>query len=638
MRILDQMNFRAKLAFLLVLPLLGFGIYSLRDTVQQASKARAMGRLDQLAVLATKISPLVHELQKERGTTALYLGSQGTKFGPEVDSQRKATDQRRQELEAYLDTFETASQGPAFQAKVAEARRELDPLPSRREAATAQKLTVQEHLGYYTGLIGRWLAVAGQIPLLSQDAEIANMGQAYVNLMQGKEKAGIERATLSNVLAAGKFDEALFRRFAALGAAQEVYFANFQAAAAPDQIALFQEKMRSPSAQDVDRIRTIAFDKSSTGNFGVEPARWFKVATDRINGLKEVDDLVSNGLSGLSRRLESEARQALSRSILATLAVWGLTILAVTVVARRTSRALDGLASSMEDIAQGEADLTRRIPVTSRDELGRVATAYNAFAGNLASFVGRILASSRTIAEASSDLAKGNQGLAARTEEQAASLEETAASIEQLTATVKQTAAAAKNSSRQALHARHLTQEGGELVSQLVRSMDDLRKDSERISEITGLVDDIAFQTNLLALNAAVEAARAGEQGRGFAVVAAEVRNLAKRSSDASREIRGLVQAGLARAQGAAGLAHQAGAKMHDMTDHVTQVSVLLDEIASAAEEQSLGLDQVNLAMSQMDTVTQHNAELVAAADETSNALDEEAQSLLREVSRFKIH
>ena len=176
------------------------------------------------------------------------------------------------------------------------------------------------------------------------------------------------------------------------------------------------------------------------------------------------------------------------------------------------------------------------------------------------------------------------------------------------------------------------------MVGTLVTAMETLRKDSERIAEITGLVDDIAFQTNLLALNAAVEAARAGEQVRGFAVVATEVRNLAKRSRDASKEIRTLVMAGLTQAREGSALADRVGARMEEVSASVSKVSALLDEIAGAAQEQSLGLDQVNLAVAQMDMVTQQNAALVAAADGTSRALDDEAQALLQEVSRFRIH
>jgi len=637
MSLLDRLPFKAKLAALLVLPLVGFAFYSVEGTLRHAQAARAMARLDRLAVLATRISPLVHELQKERGATSLYLGSQGTKFGEEVQARRLDTDAKRAELEAFLGGFDTTTFGPAFEELLGKGRKELEALAQRRAASGSLQTTVQEHLGYYTGLIGAWLAVAGQIPSLSQDVRLANMGHAHVNLMQGKEKAGIERATLSNVLAAGKFGEGLFQRFAALGAAQEVYFAQFKASATPEQVAFFKEKVSGTSVEEVARIRGVAFEKVATGNFGVDPTLWFKVATDRINALKDVDERLARDLSALSKRLEGDARTALRNAILGTLAVWSFTLLAVALVSRSTSRSLANLADSMEDIAQGEADLTRRIHLDSRDELGRVATAYNHFAENLAAFVGHIQDSAGVIAETAAGIASGNQGLASRTEQQAAGLEETAASLEEITSTVKQTATAATDSSDQARLACELTRTGGDLVARVVETMSQVRHDSARIAEITTLVDEIAFQTNLLALNAAVEAARAGEHGRGFAVVAGEVRNLARRSSEASKEIRGLVQAGVHRASQGTELAAQAGAKMEEVFASVGRVSTLLAEIARATQEQSLGLDQVNQAVSQMDTATQQNAALVAAADASSSALDAEAQNLLGEVSRYRI-
>ncbi|WLT33199.1 methyl-accepting chemotaxis protein [Geothrix sp. PMB-07] len=637
MSLLDRMPFKAKLAALLILPLAGFAFYSVDSTLRHAQEARAMARLDRLAVLATRISPLVHELQKERGATALFLGSQGATFGDEVKARRQDTEARRAELETFLGDFQADAYGPEFQGLLAKGRKELESLNQRREAASLLKTSVQEHLTYYTGLIGAWLAVAGQIPNLSQDVALANMGHAYVNLMQGKEKAGVERATLSNVLAAGRFGEGLFARFAALGAAQEVYFAQFRATATPAQAAFFKDKVSGPSVDEVTRIRALAFEKVATGNFGVDPAHWFKVSTDRINALKEVDDRLAADLSALSQRLQAEAQSALRGALMATLFVWSLTLVAVVAVIRSTSRSLGNLAASMEDIAMGEADLTRHIRQDSHDELGRVASAYNHFAENLATFVGQIQASAGTIAETAAGISSGNRGLASRTEQQAAGLEETAASLEELTSTVKQTATAAATSSDQAQQACELTQAGGDMVHQVMATMEEVRKASTRIAEITSLVDEIAFQTNLLALNAAVEAARAGEHGRGFAVVAGEVRILAKRSSDASREIRTLVQAGVDRAQVGTELASQAEERMHEVLASVGRVSSLLSEIATATQEQSIGLDQVNQAVAHMDTATQQNATLVSAADESSAALDEEAKHLLQEVSRYRI-
>ena len=240
------------------------------------------------------------------------------------------------------------------------------------------------------------------------------------------------------------------------------------------------------------------------------------------------------------------------------------------------------------------------------------------------------------IASASGEIAMGNQDLSSRTEEQAANLEETASGLEQITSNVNLTADNAQSANQEAVKARQVAQDGGTAVTQVIAAMESINASSAKINEIIGVVDEIAFQTNLLALNAAVEAARAGEQGRGFAVVAAEVRNLAKRSADAAKEIKGLIRESVAKSQDGSKVAAHAGETIQEVVANVQRVTALVGEIAGATQEQSTGLIELNKAVVQMDEVTQQNAALVEQAAAAAETLDSQAHTLAEVVSRFK--
>ncbi len=241
-----------------------------------------------------------------------------------------------------------------------------------------------------------------------------------------------------------------------------------------------------------------------------------------------------------------------------------------------------------------------------------------------------------SIASASGEIAMGNQDLSSRTEEQAANLEETASGLEQITSNVNLTAENAQSANQEAVKARQVAQDGGTAVAQVIAAMESINQSSAKINEIIGVVDEIAFQTNLLALNAAVEAARAGEQGRGFAVVAAEVRNLAKRSADAAKEIKVLIRESVAKSVDGSKVAAHAGETIQEVVSNVQRVTALVGEIANATQEQSTGLIELNKAVVQMDEVTQQNAALVEQAAAAADTLDSQAHTLAEVVSRFK--
>ena len=241
------------------------------------------------------------------------------------------------------------------------------------------------------------------------------------------------------------------------------------------------------------------------------------------------------------------------------------------------------------------------------------------------------------IASASQQIAAGNHDLSARTEQQASALEETATSMEQMTANIKQNADHARQASVLAHSASDVARQGGAAVTKVVDTMGTINASSRKVSDITGVIEDIAFQTNILALNAAVEAARAGEQGRGFAVVATEVRNLAQRSSAAAKEIKALISASASEVQAGAQLAQEAGATMQQVVDSVLRVSTMIEDISRAGREQTEGIEQVNQAVLHMDQSTQQNAALVEEAATAAAALQQQAQTLQQVVSTFHL-
>jgi methyl-accepting chemotaxis protein len=325
------------------------------------------------------------------------------------------------------------------------------------------------------------------------------------------------------------------------------------------------------------------------------------------------------------------------RNLMLTLAA--LAMLAGAVAAWWVTRSIANPIKAAVQIARTVAagDLTSRITVASRDETGQLLQALADMNANLRKIVGEVRTGTATITTASTEIAAGNLDLSARTEQQASSLEETAAAMEELTGTVRQNADNARQANTQAVSASSIARKGGTVVAKVVETMNAISTSSNKIVDIIGVIDGIAFQTNILALNAAVEAARAGEQGRGFAVVASEVRNLAQRSAAAAKEIKALIGDSVSNVDAGSRLVGEAGTTMEEIVESVKRVTDIMGEISAATIEQTAGIDQINQAIIQMDATTQQNAALVEQAAANSASLQEQASVLTGVVSVFEI-
>jgi aerotaxis receptor len=399
------------------------------------------------------------------------------------------------------------------------------------------------------------------------------------------------------------------------------------------------EKFATDRADFVNRGLKPAISAIQSGN--IEEAKRLQKSV-----IERIFIPVSEGIDALIQlqldvsKQESDHAQAnflLMRNLVVTIALLGifLSFFCARLLIRAIVHPLNQAVNVAMEIAAG--NLSTNIQVTSNDEMGRMQHALNVMNTSLINIIAGVRHNAEIIGSGSIQIADGNNDLSQRTEEQASTLEQTAASMEELTSTVKSNADNARQARELAHTASRIALQGGEAMSLVVDTMDTIASSSKKITDIIGVIDGIAFQTNILALNAAVEAARAGEQGRGFAVVASEVRNLAQRSAAAAKEIKELISDSVAKVETGSRQVVNTRKTIDDVVTAAHQVSDIIGEISSASGEQSIGIDQVNQAVMQMDEVTQQNAALVEEAAAAAESLQTQSHSLIQAMDVFRL-
>lgn len=593
---------------------------------------RQMDVIVQLTAITRGAGDAVHELQKERGMSAGYLGSGGGQFRAELADQRKLTDAALAKFNQLLSKTDHGALEGIDTSAIQLFNNQTQLLSEVRNNVSNLKTATPQAISFYTKTIAQVLDFVGGIGHLTTSGKIGQELAAYYSLLNLKEQSGIERALLSGVFSSDRFGDGQFRQVSDVVGKQEAWLSATRRFSTAEQVAALDGALRATSATDALKFREIALDKVATSGFKVNPTDWFKAQTLRIDVLRQIENQTADALQKHAAELSRTARSEWITFLCISLLSLAVALAIAIVVARSIHLQLQG---TLKTIGEMEGDLTQRLGVPGSDELSALNQAYNQSIENIQHIVKEIKSGSKILHHTSSDIAAGNQDLAQRTDEQAASIVETAASMEQISTAISQTADNAREAEQLTLAMEHDVMQANRVANEASQSMAEIRNSSEQIARIVTSIDDISFQTNLLALNAAVEAARAGESGRGFAVVASEVRNLSQRCAKEASQIRELINQNMEKIAEGVARVSASGVALKAAADNSGMMKQYVSDIAQAANEQSLGVGQVHLALNQLEQVTQQNAALVSQAASASQVLDNQAAAMTKLVNRF---
>ncbi len=624
---LTDMSFKQKIIALLTLPILGFLWLSVSAISKGVETTSEMSSLNQLTRLSVVYSELVHELQKERGMTAGFIGSQGTKFVSELRAQRTSADNRRNQRTEYWQSAEIDL--PQISRLNTEISQSLNQITSIRNRVDSQSIPLSEALGYYTKLNARLLSVSALIAELSSDATITTETIAYYNFLQGKERAGIERAVLNNTFSKNEFGPGMLVKFISLVTEQNTYFSNFEVLGNPDNVRFFEQQLNDRSVAEVEKLRDVAESKMS--GFDVDPVYWFAQSTARIVQLKKTENQLADSLIALTDQKTQQAQSAMMGSI--------TMFVVITLFATFISfKAITDLTTRVKDLTRvlskvrHDNDLTVRATYEGNSELGQISSSLNETLEKFSGVIDSLSQSSLTLASAAEETAQTcqyNSNTLVEQQDQigliATATEELSATVSEVAAKTQQTASSAKLADEQSQAGlstvQHSYQSIETLASEingLAEKITHLHESSNNINSVIDVIKSVADQTNLLALNAAIEAARAGEQGRGFAVVADEVRTLAQRTQESTLEIEGFISSLQSDVQTAFNVIDNSKKMSSRAVEDSRGVEQTLQDISGAVSEIFSMTEQIATATEEQAVVTQDIAQNVVAVEQKS--------------------
>jgi methyl-accepting chemotaxis protein len=559
MNVIKNLSLKVKILLIVILPLGAYLYVAGNNLLTGSRQLDSYNEIYELSLLSTNISNLVHELQKERGASAGFLGSKGTKFGDKLSAQRIDTDSKRKNLMEFLGNFDLETFDTTLEGKIKDALSHLNSLEAERQEISRQQCSVKDAVTYYTGANTKLLTIIGYMTHLSRDVSLTLQISSYYNFLQSKERAGKERAVLSGAFSKGSFSPNMYNLFIQLVTEQNTYISVFETLATPDEKSFFQKTVSGSAVERVEQMRKAARDVNldSSKSFGVDAVVWFDTITKKINLLKQVEDHLASRIVERTKEFAGYEKSKITVSLIIFIVLVVCSALLVFFV---TSMILNGLIQATgvaHELAEGEGDLTKRMNLQRKDEIGVLGHGIDNMLDNLSFIIGQVQnisgsldISNKKLSTLSSEMHEETENVAGRASTVAAAAEEmsvnmdtvamavedAAQNVASVAAATEEIAIISNEISTNTDKASNITRKAVEQAANSSERVHELGKAADEIGKVTETISEISEQTNLLALNATIEAARAGEAGKGFAVVANEIKDLAKQTADATLE------------------------------------------------------------------------------------------------------
>ncbi len=606
---IQNISIRFKISLMVLIPALvviALTIFLIRENVSSIAQS---GGLRSMLNISTSMSLVVHELQKERGNSAGFIGSKGTQFRDELAEQRVLTDEKIKDLNVLISQIDLSSFSSDYVRDLNEGLDNLKKLSSIRADVDALSGKQGAAIPYYTSTIGSLLDTVLFASTMSTNNMTTKHLFSYVNFLYAKEMAGLERATVNGALTSGRFTDETYDRFISLMTQQDIFHKLFLAMAGTDEIMSYDMAAEDPSFAEVDRMRAIVREKAKEGGFNIEPKYWFATITEKIDSLKTVEDIIADNIITELDNAVSRAKNNLFIFLAVVITALLFTIIFSAITSRDILTRINIVKNKLTEIAHNK-NLCEKMGLTSKDEIGIIAKSIDSFVEFIRSTMLEIKEQGRANVQIATHLVDTTMAVNSSLENSEIVAKDNIKSGNEISVLIEKNISEALETKDAAASAveelekirgniRHFTNEvkdKSEAEAEIAKDINNLVIDAENVKKVLVVISEIADQTNLLSLNAAIEAARAGEQGRGFAVVADEVRKLAEKTQHSLGEINKIINTVLTGVS-------DAGEKINRNSKDIIKLVDTAEDVQSEVVKLSANMEQVlNVAVSSMES------------------------------------